>query len=81
MQSTGQQTEEGSSMRQLFIDAEMPKIGFQTNQPDGSMFLILFPLLYFLAGVDKVVRMILAPPGTLTTVHMRCFMGVLPDSL
>ena len=36
------------------------------------MFLILFPLLYFLAGVDKVVRMILAPPGTLTSVHMRC---------
>ena len=68
-------------MRQLFIDAEMPKLGFQTNQPDGSMFLILFPLLYFLAGVDKVVRMILAPPGTLTSVHLRCFMGVLPDSL
>ena len=33
------------------------------------MILILFPLLYFLAGVDKVVRMILAPPGTLTTVQ------------
>ena len=31
LQSTGQQTEEGSSMRQLFMYSEMPKIGFQTK--------------------------------------------------